>query len=359
MQRFFSRRAFTLVELLVVIAIIGVLVALLLPAVQAAREAARRTSCTNNLKQLGLALQNYHDSYGRFPSLGQGTNGGSPPEANSTYGHMSGLVVLLPYLEQQPLYDAFKSPQASPAYPAWGPVPWYGWNFAPHNNQVPGLLCPSDGNPGLQSGNHAYWWQGDTNYAFNTGDRTQTGSRGERTTRGIFGGDSFLAMRDINDGTSNTVAMSEVVVNKEQGARTPRGNYVQNVGEGTLRNNPATCLGFLDGRNIVASADIGNLRGTNWAWGTVVVSGFTTILPPNSIGCKGAGSEWGDDHVMPPDSMHPGGVIAVFADGSTRFISETINAGRIDLPQPGSGPSPYGVWGALGTRSGGEAVSEF
>ncbi len=361
MLRFLWRRAFTLVELLVVIAIIGILVALLLPAVQAAREAARRSNCASNLRQLGLALHNYHDTQGAFPSLGQGTETHDP--ATSTHRHMSGMVVLLPYLEQNPLYVEFSSPQEDPYYPAWGPVPWWGWNFRPHNNQIPTLVCPSDTIPGHhRDAGQAYWWQGDTCYVFNTGDRVQTGSRGAAAPRGLFGGDSFLRMRDIRDGTSNTIAMSEVVVNKQQGAETPRGNYVQNRGdEGTLRNNPMLCLAHRGPRNTIdltPGGNIGNLRGVHWAWGTVVASGFNTILPPNSVGCKAADSEWGDDHVMPPDSFHPGGVNAVFADGSVRFISETIDTGRLDQPQVASGPSPYGVWGAMGTRDGGDSISQ-
>lgn len=107
-----SRRAFTLVELLVVIAIIGILVALLLPAVQAAREAARRMQCQNNLKQLGLALHNYHDTYKRLPSLAQGTNQAAVPERDSNYGMLGGIVHMLPFVEQTPLYDQFGTAQA-------------------------------------------------------------------------------------------------------------------------------------------------------------------------------------------------------------------------------------------------------
>ncbi|GIW99924.1 MAG: prepilin-type N-terminal cleavage/methylation domain-containing protein [Pirellulaceae bacterium] len=357
MRRLFRKlklRGFTLVELLVVIAIIGILVGLLLPAVQAAREAARRMQCSNNLKQLGLALHNYESAHKHFPSLAQGTDTGN--EATSTRGGLSGFVMLLPYIEQDNLYQQFASPQANPAYPAWGPVPWYGWNFQPHHVQVPSLLCPSDGEAGTFTG--PYSWQGDNNYVFCTGDYVQTGWRGRRQPRGLFGGDSFVKMGSINDGTSNTIALSEVVVSKQSDARTTRGNYVENLGEGTLRNDPSTCLAYRGPNNTIlpSAPQIGELRGVHYAWGAVTTTGFQTILPPNSIGCKGTWSEWGDDHVLPPDSYHTGGVNAVYADGSVHFLSENIDTGNTAAPQVSSGPSPYGVWGALGSRSGGEST---
>jgi prepilin-type N-terminal cleavage/methylation domain-containing protein len=131
------RRAFTLVELLAVIAIIGIRVALLLPAVQAAREASRRMSCTNNLKQLGVALHNYHDTFKSFVPRKQGTTG-----TISNQGRLSGLVGLLPFIEQQPLYDAIKAGDPANGIPPGGPSAWSGWavwDLAPTT-----LHCPSD-----------------------------------------------------------------------------------------------------------------------------------------------------------------------------------------------------------------------
>ncbi len=360
MFRFMLRRAFTLVELLVVIAIIGILIALLLPAVQAAREAARRSQCANNLKQMGLALHNYHDSHQCFPSLGQGTNAGSPRYQTSTYGHMSGVVVLLPFMEQGPLYDQYTSPQSSPAWPAWGPVPWYGWSFQPHHAQVQTLLCPSDSAGKIQNLGQPYWWQGDSNYNFSLGDEISVGSRGERRPRGLFGCESFVSIRDIKDGTSNTIAVSEHVVNKNGRVPNIHGGYVRSVGEGSLRNNPASCLAYKGPANTIINAPvIGQLRGVIWAWGCVATSGFTTVLPPNSIGCKAGGNEWGTDAVMPPDSFHPGGVNSLFADGSQHFISETINTGNLSAAEVRDGPSPYGVWGAFGSKFGGEPAGQL
>src|SRR5687768_12322516 len=149
------RRAFTLIELLVVIAIIAVLIALLLPAVQQAREAARRTQCKNNLKQLGLAIHNYHDTYTRLPIQRGGTDGAAAETNNKL--EMSAFVGLLPYIEQAPLFNQISSPgnKTRPdtgavvgTVQAFGPSPWYRYDnshgYAPFRARLPMLLCPSD-----------------------------------------------------------------------------------------------------------------------------------------------------------------------------------------------------------------------
>jgi prepilin-type N-terminal cleavage/methylation domain-containing protein len=351
-----SRKAFTLVELLVVIAIIGVLVALLLPAVQAAREAARRMSCSNNLKQLGLALHNYHDVYKSFPSLGQGTQQGTPPEQWCNYGGLSGVVSMLPFIEATALYEQWGTPQP-PTYNAWGPVPWWGWSFLPHHEQVPTLLCPSDGAGKFRT--DPYSWQGDTNYNFNAGDFPgRVGWTGSRNPRGMFGSFSFVRFGEISDGTAFTLAMSEHVVGYDGGA-TIHGSYVNTNDWRDFAANPQANCYIYKGIGATINApgmSIEHLRGVHYGWGAMVVSGMNTVLPPNSVGCTNWGSEWGDGQVMPPDSNHPTGVQGLRCDGSVEFITDTINTGDLTRPGVQGGISPYGVWGALGSKNGTETT---
>ncbi len=366
MYRMRFRLGFTLVELLVVIAIIGILIALLLPAVQAAREAARRSQCTNNLKQLGLGLHNYHSAFNTFPSLSQGTDTGN--DVTSTMSGMSGVVVLLPFCEQTALYQQWTSAQAagaawggSPALPPWGPVAWSGNNaFLPHRKQVPTLLCPSD-SAGKFTAGDPYDWSADTNYNFCTGDvASSIGWAGVKRPRGIFGQHSYMSIADIRDGTSNTIAMSEQVVSTSANAGKIHGSYVAADGGPDYGTNPQDlCLKYKGPSGMIANSPpgIGNLRGVHYGWGGVKPSGFNTILSPNSVGCSNNSSEWGDHHIMPPDSMHPGGVNGMMADGSIRFVSETIDTGTLNAANVTSGASPYGVWGAMGSREGGEAKS--
>ena len=184
-----SSKGFTLVELLVVIAIIGILIALLLPAVQQAREAARRSECTNNLKQLGIALHNYHDTYGAFVPRKQGT--GNP----GNRGRASGFIGLLPFIEQSAMYDQIAAGDGS--RPPWGPSAWSGW--AVWNNAPDQLLCPSATTFG-GTRNDA------VNYVFSMGDTIQN-NRDRTNLRGLFQRRDGTKFRDIVDGSSNTVAM--------------------------------------------------------------------------------------------------------------------------------------------------------
>jgi len=199
-RRYFlsTRTAFTLVELLVVIAIIGILIALLLPAVQAAREAARRSQCTNNLKQLGIALHTYHDTYNKFPCMGNPL----PNAGGYTGRNLSGLVSLLSYLEQKPLYDRIAAGDPANGIPPFGPgteASWAVWDVSPTS-----LRCPSD--PAKLDGNN----QRLHNYAFSQGDDYMNMMGNDpKNTRGIFGWEIWYSTNNVEDGLSNTTAMSE------------------------------------------------------------------------------------------------------------------------------------------------------
>jgi len=348
------RRGFTLIELLVVIAIIAVLIALLLPAVQQAREAARRTQCKNSLKQLGLALHNYHDTFLMFPARKGGTC--CWPGVNNA-GRMSGVYGLLPFFEQGPLYQRIQSGDPVNSIPPGGPSPWTGW--AGWDVLIPGLLCPSDGYSGTGIKNNSY--------VFSVGDSIQN-NNGAGQVRGLFGasypggGNGHSRMGDVSDGTSNTIAMSEHL--RDDRAIAPGNNFkvAQGIaiGQSNLANNPGQCMALNVSGYYNSSVQAKGRHGTVVWDGQMERSGFTTVLPPNAPSCA-EGSDPNADSatsVLSPSSNHTGGVNALLADGSVRFISQNIDTGNLALPVSG-GQSPYGVWGALGTKSGGEPISEF
>ena len=357
------RRAFTLVELLVVIAIIGILIALLLPAVQAAREAARRSQCSNNLKQIGLALHNYHDTYKVFCAHVTGTTctWGLNNHYACNYGYMTGWVSLLPYYEQGPLYDSFKSEQpcGSQICPPWGPYAYDGTGrgFAPLQQQVPTLLCPSDG-PAHSNGDTT---QGYTNYHFSFGDMIQNNFTSQ-SPRGVFGRIRQQGVRDIIDGTSNTLAVSEGLVGAVDGrAGRVKGGTAAAVSG--MPQNPMVCYSRVDPNDPKRlTGTVWGYRGRYWGEGHGHVGGITTVIPPNGPACACGESQWCYWGIFPPNSHHPGGVNGLLADGAVRFFSETIDTGDLTATEPaltGNGESPYGVWGALGSRSGGEALGAF
>ncbi len=356
------RPAFTLVELLVVIAIIGVLVALLLPAVQAAREAARRSQCSNNLKQLGLGLHNYHDSYNAFPAR-QGGSGnrcdGELDPCPSNWNHMrmrmSGFVSLLPYIEQQPLYDAIANNDSQGTGP-FGPPPWFA--HYPWRTQISTLRCPSDGFRRQSNQTQAvnYRFSAGDSIGINAGANPVPGFGASNESRGMFTLYGYRRMADVLDGLSNTVAMSERVVTL--GNRLMRGAVALNVS----MESPADCAALSGDRGeYLAGISVGMTdSGSRWGDGAMFFAGFNTMLPPNAPACttssEGAHWNWG---VWTASSSHPGGVNALMGDGSVRFVSEVINTGDLTTPFPGPATraSPYGVWGALGTTQGREATS--
>lgn len=353
MPRRYRELGFTLVELLVVIAIIGILIALLLPAVQAAREAARRSQCTNNLKQIGLALHNYHDSTRKFPTLSGGTIGTNPWD-NGNNGQLCGMIALLPYLEQGPLWDQISSggTYGTMTYPPFGPAAWRT-DFPPFREQTPALLCPSDSGSSTRnpSSDQAY-----NNYMFSVGDHMNNNAY-DTPNRGPFAHQHYGSFAEIRDGTSNTIGLAERCIYLTTGAI--RGDIAKNVGT-TIASDPTVCRATAgsDGRyrsGIETHQE--KVVGKRWADGRPAWNGITTVLPPNSASCLAGGDSW-QWGIFSPSSYHPGGVNCVMMDGSVQFISETIDSGNLAAPQPGNrgGRSPYGVWGALGSMAGGEAV---
>ena len=354
-------QGFTLVELLVVITIIGILIALLLPAVQAAREAARRSQCVNNLKQLGLAHHNYESTYKVFVYRKGGTSGGCVSGCGpcaSNCGRLSGFVPLLPFYEQKPLYDQIQAGNVAGGVFPGGPAGWNSWSVW---NRAPGVLqCPSDPTAFNTTTTRI------NNYAFCAGDQ-YIGIAGNASLRGIFGnGGTCVTVAEIRDGTSNTIMMSERCKGN-MGITAVAANQVETklgtaVGQGGILTAPNACYAVASGQYFAAGTQVKVRFGTLWTDGQPERCGFNTILPPNAPGCTddanvNADSGYNPSGLLaPPSSRHPGGVNCLFADGSVRFISETIDTGNLGVPQPSTGMSMYGVWGRLGSKMGGESV---
>lgn len=348
------RRGFTLIELLVVIAIIAVLIALLLPAVQQARESARRTQCKNNLKQLGLALHNYHDTFNMLPGFAVGS--GTPNAGSGNPGfrtRMSGIVSLLPYMDQAPLYTVIWADSPS-KYP-WDTSGAY-WKTT-----LPALVCPTDSGMTPPTGTFC----GKRNYVFCAGDGVATNgdNGGSNTpiivvTRGMFGAISYLNIAACNDGTSNTLAMAESVA--------PFATNAFGMVAASTGSTPAACQALYNRgtRTYPGGGWTGDTsRGYRWGDGAAYFSAFTSAVPPNSGNCFSSASmgHWNQGFYT-ASSMHVGGVQCLMMDGSVRFISENISSGNQAATPPSGntgGASPYGVWGALGSRIGGEAVGDF
>lgn len=382
---------FTLVELLVVIAIIGVLVGLLLPAVQAAREAARRMSCSNNFKQIGLGLHNYHAAYDALPTQSGGTYDlGSNGGRNNRF-RLSWLVGTLPFIEQQALWEQISNPMdwnndGNIDWPAMGPWPWNANQYEPWRTETPTFRCPSDPGVGLPA-------QGRTNYAANIGDssdwvnwgywRWQGGTwnqghinNANASNRGFFYNRRQMKFRDVTDGLANTIACAEIATGL--GDRDIRTDPYYGAGWNQIHDNPSQCKQFIDpARPRFWDPAIRNARpglrnntwkrGYRWCDSVPVYTSFTTMTPPNTEVCIGGGGDF-DTGNLPPSSRHQGGAHVLMGDGAVKFITDSIEAGNqrspvvkfndSGHPPPGSA-SPYGLWGAMGTRDSGEQVSGF
>ncbi len=368
-----GKSGFTLIELLVVIAIIATLVAILLPAVQQAREAARRSTCKNNLKQLGIAIHNYHDTYNVLPYARGGTGGCT---SNGTYysgncNRMSGIFPLLPYIEQSALFDVITAgaPSATPDVQPNGPAPWNSWT--PWNVTLPALLCPSDGLRDQEMNRK--------NYLFNVGDSPNYVGRSAPNngaqSRGPFNDKYCFRFADIVDGLSNTLLMAERCAGNRNGSTNSTLRIQQGIAtgaaamDGTIPEDPRQCYGFVSGKNWLGTANVKQKSGSIIWEGNGEANAITTIIPPNGPACTFDGttnnptSTADNQHgVIPPSSLHAGGVNALMGDGAVVFISENIDTNNLPADAPSynsSGTSPYGVWGALGTKAGGEVPGQF
>ena len=347
-MRIRSRSGFTLIELLVVIAIIAVLIALLLPAVQSAREAARRSQCVNNLKQIGLAMHNYHSTNSTFP-LGSSQGPYAPP--NSTTGFpawdsWSAHALMLGYLEQQPLYNAANFNFA----PAWGGQLGYYVNSTVYQSRVGIFLCPSDGNAGKTNLNSYHGSIGTTTY-------NCCNNPGAVNTTGTFGYSRGSTTADMTDGTSNTIAFAEALVGNRISGPLP-GNSTGNVGsagganlasvsslganaQSILQTDNQTCYAAF-----MAQTSGGTGRGNHWGCGAMGYTLFNTVYPPNYTkwsACRmDCCAQAEHAHYQSANSNHAGGVNVLLGDGSVRFIKGSI---------------AWPTWWALGTAFLGEVVS--
>ncbi|MDG3007478.1 DUF1559 family PulG-like putative transporter [Paludisphaera mucosa] len=347
------RRGFTLIELLVVIAIIAVLIALLLPAVQSAREAARRSQCINNLKQIGLAMHSYHGATNSFPMGSSRAPIATNPRENAWWGDWSAHAMLLPYLEQQPLYNA-----SNFMVTAMGHSPAGEMNSTVVDTRLAGFLCPSDGNAGRSYTNSYYASAGTTTHRYHDVDFT-----------GVFGRNYCYGVRDITDGSSNTIAFSEGLIASNTGGRTRAHSVVDvaavNGDQIRLQSDVYSLvpMGGAPPGPVVSSAlqscvtslrdpgnanNVKNNKGERWAWGETGMTMFHTIVPPNSTqyafaSCRNdcAGCSPDASVFTNAQSNHSGGVNILMADGSVRFAKDSIS---------------WGTWWALGTRANGEVI---
>ena len=397
--RNWGKPAFTLVELLVVIAIIGVLIALLLPAVQAAREAARRTQCTNHLKQATLACHNYHDTHQSLPGHGFGSpfpNGSSADTSGN--GCRTGVwVPLTPFMEQQAMYEdivAGRFPYSGRSDYVAGHVSGMTGTVLPWFSQIPTLLCPSDGSSALRSmtvfdnNNMAR-----TNYHPSSGDWPIANPAGwgaspparPNWSRGPFtSGNGWFGLAHITDGTSNTVMFSERLlvtprnlIHRKSGVGYKAGDTSvftsTNSESSTFSYTPQNCYAML----ITTGEDRGtyqdyspklDARGNMWAEALPMRVGVSTILPPNGPSCisdDNSNAGLNGTGLFPPTSNHSGGVNVSFSDGSVRFVADAINCGDLlsnnvnivgTTANPPAGASPFGAWGAMGSKDGTETL---
>lgn len=358
------RRAFTLVELLVVIAIIGILVALLLPAVQAAREAARRMQCSNNLKQLGLAYHNYVDTFKTLPSQANGvygplgTAGGNAQSAPYTsnqdainkqnWNGWSAHTMILPFIEQTNAYNQLNFTHGYYATTTVN-VPVAPVTVA--QRRIAAFMCPTDMK--YPDAN----WQGSCNYGTSlgscmgySGSAAPANQNGNGTnSNGMFRRMLPTGFAEVNDGLSNTFMLGEFLVGDVDGNKYRHGrDFIRGVaypGSLTFEYPTRADLETYGASCLAALANARNEAGQSWAAPSMHDSCFNTVVPPNwklpdCNPCGGCGK--GDTGgVFGARSLHPGGAMHVMGDGAVVFVSETID---------------FNTYQGLGSRNGQESV---
>ena len=360
-----ERDGFTLVELLVVIAIIGTLVGLLLPAVQVAREAARRSSCSNNLKQMALAVHSYDTARKQFPAASTNPYMQTVTNSGLNWDYIGFITPLLPYMEEQSLYDRVV------AYATAGGRPWDTTTknsvVCPYTARPNSLLCPSEMNPRQPKAVPA---NGMTNYHCNRGDiatswkglhdANPSGSPVEVEWRGPFGDGATgsCGLSKITDGSSKTIMLAEMAIGT--GDRTfPGGSSTAVAIWAYTKPSACAAVGGPGGYtgNVYTST---NLIGTRWGEGSTWHTSFFTILPPNGATCQTSNSS--EVRILTTNSYHQGGVTVAMCDGGVRFVSNYIDAGDPSATptyQGDIGQSKWGIWGALGTTKGGESIARI
>jgi len=378
-----SKHAFTLVELLVVIAIIGMLIALLLPAVQAAREAARRMQCLNHLKQWALAMHNHHDVHNALPPLGS-----MGPTRNATTRQLSGdriswTVWVLRYMEQTALYEAMgeqslptstqwrqvQNGQTGPTvegrdFPSFGAQPWHA-DWTPNGAKMSVRLCPSESRRDETT-------IGFLSYRVNIGDYNSSWTSNDpiypwMIWRGLFihGHDRGRDFGYVEDGLSNTLMLGERRIGSGQNDLRDMADIAHsNINSG----QPQVCFNTFDNANRVfrSTQATQGTPGRRWADSLPVYSAFNAFLPPNGPSCfmycnSDHSTDDQRDTIITLSSAHTGGVNVALADASARFLSETVNTAGLNQNIWDQNivriPSPYGVLGALATANGHESVA--
>ena len=375
--RFRSRQGFTLIELLVVIAIIAVLIALLLPAVQAAREAARRIQCTNNMKQIGLGLHNYYSTFGVFPPgrmtpdiikqgvVSNGYTSYSLANAPDAPGNWTGIYSvhchILPYMEQLNAYNSlnFAGVNFGQLQNAAGAV--VSVNYTGYTMTAAAFICPSDPYNSPQPG-------GENNYRANFGGSTPYAGGGVRpdntprpgTDNGAFTMGPGVSLAQFTDGSSNTAVFGERTKGSNSGAAPDKSDYYGAFGftpkfvmpadsdnlMAFCQNAPSTSIFYQHGR-YAPSSGFGLQFSDGWGYAWYVSTLYNHVAPPNWKGWDcGVGTTISDvpsEHaIVSARSKHPGGANILTGDGSVKFVKDTIN---------------LQTWRALGTRAGGEVIS--